>query len=86
MIHHGALTPHAQSFGDVEPCDGPCGRVYSLLMRCRDGRSFCPPCWEGAGRPEQRALMSQEDLEHETRKQMQKRGGEDRHRVRAGKS
>jgi len=74
---------------DYEParrrCEYGCGRALLLFGRVA-GRLMCPFCWLKRGCPLPDAIGKAHELEEQTRKNMQRRRGTDRHLVRNGMS
>lgn len=65
-----------------------CGEPVGIFIRI-DGQPSCARCWRRRGSPFPRREATAAELlaaEIATRERMQKRGGADRHLVRAGKS
>lgn len=75
------------AMADLFACDG-CRRAC-LLFASFGGRMLCAECWHAKGSPFPRRELTPQEMhaaEIATRERMQKRGGADRHLVRAGKS
>ena len=60
-----------------------CGKGVLLAGRVK-GQDICPRCWLGTGCPLPDALGPVHEIEEQTRKRMQRRGGDHANLVRKG--
>ena len=77
------VTKLMELHGMAETCDR--GHAALLFVTIR-GRRMCAACWHDAGEPAPPYAPPKFEVEQAIREGMKKRGGEDLHRVVAGKS